>query len=104
MSDEERLVDDPGVPRARQRGRNAANWQQNIAKKKRNSGEAYTSRWSGKEVAKRSVGAPCKDDCFTRISMPIVNLLHEEFWAIGDFALQNAYLQRHVTLQPVKRR
>ena len=62
------------------------------------------SRMSGQHVAPRCVGAACGDGCFDTVTMPIINILHQQFWAIGDFGLQNAYIQKNVHLMPVKRR
>ena len=103
MSDTENQVDDPGVPRGRKRERNVTQWAQNVAKKKRNSGEAYVSRATGRHIPARSVGPPCKDGCLSKITMPIVQKMHEAFWAIGDFGLQNSYIQKCVQRKPVKR-
>lgn len=104
MADENVDVDDPGVPQDRKRGRNERDWKQNIAKKQRNSGEGYVSRATGRHVRGREIGAPCRDGCYDKITMPIIRELHKDFWAIGDFSLQNAYLQKCVSLIPVKRR
>ena len=52
----------------------------------------------------RCVGAACGDGCFDTVTMPIINILHQQFWAIGDFGLQNAYIQKNVHLMPSKRR
>ena len=101
MSDTEGSVDDPGVPLARNTGHE---WQVIEVKRKRNSGEGYTSRMTGRHVAPRCVGAACGDGCFDTVTMPIINILHQQFWAIGDFGLQNAYIQKNVHLMPVKRR
>ena len=96
MSDTEQHVNEPGVCRARKRARDIQNWAQNIAKRKRNSGEAYVSRTTRREVPTRSIGIPCRDGCFDKITQPIVNEIHKEFWEIRDFALQNSYIQKSV--------
>ena len=52
--------------------RNGDDWRQNVAKRKRNSGEAYVSRTTGRQVPARTVGPPCRDGCWDKITMPIV--------------------------------
>ncbi len=37
-----------------------------------------------------------------KITLPIATIIHKEFWAISDFALQNAYIQKHVHKMSVK--
>ncbi|KAK3865670.1 hypothetical protein Pcinc_028734 [Petrolisthes cinctipes] len=97
MSDNDEQVDDPGVQRGRKRCRDPA-------KRQRNRGEEYVSRTTGRHVPARCVGAPCRDGCFDKITRPIVDILHSNFWQIGDFGLQNSFLQKHVAQLPVKRR
>ena len=63
--------------RGRKRSRNPTEWKENIAKKKRNLGQAYVSIKTGKEVRPRRVGQPCRDGCFTKITMPVVNKIHK---------------------------
>lgn len=92
------------VPLLVNKGRSESEWKVNECKQKRNRGEAYVSRATGRHVQPRSVGEPCSDGCFDAITMPVVRAIHTQFWAIGDFALQNAYIQKCVTLNPVKRR
>ena len=104
MSDSDSQADDPVVPTARKRSRDIVNWKQNAVKRKRNSGQTYVSRSTGRNVSARVVGPACNDGCFTKITMPIVNHIHQEFWEIGDFGLQNAYIQKCVRQKDVKRR
>ena len=51
---------------ARKRSRNPDNWKKSIAKKKRDSGQNYTSLQTGKPVEARKIGLPCtcKNNCF----------------------------------------
>lgn len=58
MSDSADSPDDPGVVRGRKRERNIGEWRQNEAKNKRNRGEEYVSRATGRHIPKRSVGPP----------------------------------------------
>ena len=67
-------------------------------------GEAYVSRSTGRQVQVRVMGPPCADGCYDKITLPIATLMHREFWAIGNFVLQNAYIQKQVCKKPVKRR
>ena len=92
------------VPLLPSKGRHETDWASNKCKKKRNLGEAYVSRSPGRHISARSVGEPCSDGCFDKLTRPVINAIHAQFWAIGDFALQNAYIQKNVTLNPVKRR
>ena len=103
MSDLSDCPDDPGVPQARKRCNDSSEWLCNSTKRKRNRGEGYVSRVTGRHVAPRSVGPACRDGCYDKITMPIVRALHQQFWQIGDFALQNSYIQKNVTLSAVKR-
>ena len=50
------------------------------------------------------MGPPCADGWYNKITLPIATLIHREFWAIGNFVLQNAYIQKQVCKKPVKRR
>ena len=61
------------------------------------------SRSTGRQVQARVMGPPCADGCYDKITLPIATLMHREFWAIGNFALQNAYIQKQVCKKPVKR-
>ena len=97
-------VDGPGPSGGRKRVRDVDQWAKTTQKRKRNSGKSYVSRTTKKEVRARRVGQRCGDGCFTKITLPIVNNIHNEFWEIGDFSLQNAFLQKCVSEKPVKRR
>ncbi|MPC61552.1 hypothetical protein E2C01_055624 [Portunus trituberculatus] len=95
--------DQPESSRGRKRVRNPVEWKKNLAKRRRNMGEAYVSRSTGRQVQARVMRPPCADGCYDKIALPIVTVLHREFWAIGNFALQNAYIQKQVCKKPVKR-
>ncbi|MPC22410.1 hypothetical protein E2C01_015425 [Portunus trituberculatus] len=95
---------DERVPLSRKRGRQCNEWRSSVAKRKRNRGEAYISCVTGRQVAARRVGQPCRDGCFDKITMPVLNEIHRQFWATGDFDLQNSYIQKNVVVSPVKRR
>ena len=103
MSDTSDSPDDPGLPQARRRCKDSSEWKCNVMKRKRNRGEGY-SRVTGRHVEPRCVGPACRDGCYDKITMPIVRDLHKQFWQIGDFGLQNAYIQKNVSIVAVKRR
>ena len=58
------------------------NWARNIAKAKRNSGKEYLSVKTGRIVAGRQIGTPCRDECFDKVTLPVIRLLFNDFWAI----------------------
>lgn len=90
---------------AKQRPRNPENWRQNKAKKLRNLGEAYVSPRTQKAVAARQVGpqCSCKWSCFQKIGEADIKELFDDFWKLGCYDLQNAYLHKQVTNVEVKR-
>ncbi|KAK3883277.1 hypothetical protein Pcinc_012406 [Petrolisthes cinctipes] len=103
MSDISSGMEPSSPPPVIKKRQNPENWIQNKAKKKRNSGQAYQSR-TGKEVAGRSIGPPCTCGCFDRIPVDVRQAIHKIFYEMGDWVLQNSYLQKHIKSQPVKRR
>ena len=58
-------------------------WKQNVRKKLRNEGKAYYSTKAKKNVEARKIGPPCNDGCFEKVTMPVIESLFQEFWAIG---------------------
>lgn len=79
-------------------------WRASVVKKLRNEGKAYTSRMTKNLVEARKIGAPCADGCFSKVTMPVVEALFKEFWGMGDYNAQTAYLQKLMTSVPIKRR
>ena len=78
---------------SRKRQRTPGQWKKNVAKKKRNLGQAYESgEPSGGHVAARTIGLPCRCGCFEKVGRENVQQVFSEFWALGDFNLQNEYL------------
>lgn len=104
MSSSDSNPDDPqpGPSQPRKRVADPSEWKFNKAKKRRNLGQTYTSK-VGKRVEKRKIGEECNDGCFTKITRPIVNTIHSDFWALGDYMLQNTFIQKHCKKKPVKR-
>jgi len=79
-------------------GRNPSEWKKNTAKRKRNSGEEYESSVTRKVVKKKEIGAPCRDGCFEKMGMNNIKAIHESFWGLGDFNLQNAFIQKNYSV------
>ena len=80
-----------------------SNWARNIAKVRRNSGKEYVSVKTGRLVEGRQIGTPCGDGCFHKVTMPVIRKLFTDFWAIGNYDAQTAYIQKLVYKVPVKR-
>ena len=60
--------------------------------------------YNGKLVKKREIGAPCRDGCFEKIGINNIKAIHKSFWGLGDFNLQNAFIQKFCVKGVVKRR
>ena len=88
------------VGRKRVRGE----WANEKAKRLRNAGAEYVSVVSGKTVAQRKIGQPCKDGCFDKVGEEIIKAVFDSFWDIGSYDKQNAYISQHLRSVPVKRR
>lgn len=88
----------------RKRKRRPENWKQSIRKKMRNEGKAYYSDVAKKQIEERKIGPPCRDRCFDKVTMPVIEALFKEFWDIGNYDGQTAYLQKLMAPMPVKRR
>jgi len=79
-------------------------WQCKAAKLKRDAGQKYYSRTKKTNVKARKVGPRCNDGCFEKIGMEAINEVFKEFWNIGDYNRQNAYIQNLIEQKLVKRR
>ena len=95
---------DASVSVGRKRARRPETWKQSIRKKHRNEGKAYYSGMAKKHIDARKIGPPCRDGCFDKVTMPVVEALFKEFWAMGNYDAQTAYLQKLMIPMPVKRR
>ena len=95
---------DQGSFKERKRGQNHSEWKRIVAKRKRNSGEMYVSRDTRKMVKQREVGPPCNDGCYARLGDDVVKDIHVSFWKIGDYNLQNTFIQKYAVVSEVKRR
>lgn len=90
--------------RGRKRARRPDLWKREIAKKKKNLGQAYTSAYTEREVAPRHLGNPCRDGCFHRLGEAAVNAIFKAFWALGNFEAQTNYLIGRVKVKAIKRK
>ncbi|XP_047494539.1 tigger transposable element-derived protein 1-like isoform X2 [Penaeus chinensis] len=79
-------------------------WKSVQRKKKRDSGESYTST-SGVAMPARKVGAACAcpEKCFDLVGRENIDLIFNDYWAMGSHDRQSEYLANHVTSQDVKR-
>lgn len=75
-----------------------------MSKTKRNNGKEYVSRDTGNLVRARKVGPPCNDGYYDKIGMDVIKVIHKMFWDMGDYAMQNAYIQKFVVKKAVGRR
>lgn len=90
--------------RGRKRKADPSKWLLNVAKQKRNLGQAYVSYQTKKVVPARKVGNSCNDDCFTKLGMDNVNQIFKAFWDIGVYDEQNQHLQSLIREVPIKRK
>lgn len=80
-----------------------------ICKKARNSGKSYV-KLKGKEtgafVEEKAVGPDClcPNKCFDKVGEETVQKIFRDFWALGDYNSQNAYLFGLINILGVKRR
>lgn len=90
--------DDVGKKKkGKKRSLNKDNWSKIKSKKLRNSGEAYTSSSkSKKEMPKKELKPPCKDNCRikckTKISENERLELFKTYWSLGDLTRQRDFL------------
>ena len=89
--------------RSRKRPVNKSKWKVSVSKKKRNLGEEYVSVKTKQAIKARTIGAPCKCGCFEKIGMDKIQTIFNEFWKIGDYEIQNAYLNNLMKSVDVKR-
>ena len=80
------------------------NWKKTVAKQKKNSGEAYTSLTSGKQVEARKIGPPCscKNKCCEKLGSDAIEKLFSEYYKL-DYNGQSHYIHKHISSIPVKR-
>lgn len=92
--------------RSRKRQRRPETWKKNVAKAKRAKGEQYVSPSTGKTVAARTLGEPCKckRDCFKLFSVDERSSVLASFNKLANKELQDSHLFGLITSHPVKRR
>lgn len=93
----------PAPVRSRKRLRDTSKWKLNVAIQRKNLGKDYVSRHSGRRMEGASIGPPCSDECFRKVTMPVIKQLFQEFWDLGNYGKQSAYIQKIVHVLPVKR-
>lgn len=86
-----------GVKKGRKRSRNPENWNQNKAKKLRNSGKAYQSvSKSKKQISGRTMKPTCSEKCRLKCGDNIDTANRTEifntFWKLGDISKQRAFV------------
>ena len=81
-------------------------WKKVMAKSRRNLGKEYVSDKSGKMWAARKIRGPCScaNKCYDKVPEDVRKEIHENFWKLGDYEKQNAYLGKLLKSIPVKRR
>ena len=94
------------VPRKRKR--NEFNWLCNKRKRLRNSGVSYTNKknkWcKGRSMKVLEGHDACRNKCSGLVSEDQRARLFSEFWKLGNFDVQNAFLSRSVRQHYVQRR
>jgi hypothetical protein len=92
--------------KSRKRTRNEAMWKRNILKRKRNSGESYVT-YKGKVKRARKMkpgcGHNCRMKCSTKITETQRENIFDEYWGLGDYNLQKAFINSSVTQKSTKR-
>lgn len=81
--------------RGKKRTRNVEKWRKVKAKMLRNTGKSYTGR-TGKTVASRQMGPPCKNTCVQSCSKKLTEeyrvQLFTNYWAMGSLQRQRDFL------------
>ena len=67
-------------------------------------GEEYETTISRRRVVARKIGPPCSDGCFVKLGMPAIEEVFKAYWAIGDYNMQNSYIQGCMREVPIKRK
>ena len=86
------------------RKRSVDTWKKSVTKARRNSGQAYVSRNTNREVKRREVGPPCRcpKDCFTKVGEDSIKKIFKLYWDMADYNLQSSYIYKTVTAKEVK--
>lgn len=88
------------------RRKDEAEWKKTVAKTRRNTGQEYVTRNTKKVMAARRVGEPCEcpKGCFEKLGEEAVRCVFNEYWKMGDFNAQSAYIMTRVKSKDVKER
>ena len=91
-------------PNKRRKG-DVRSWKKNVAKRQRDSGQAYVSVTTKKNVAARQPGPPCTCPlrCYDSIGQENIPLIFEKYYNLGSHDAQSAYIVIHVQSHDVKR-
>ncbi|KAK4323231.1 hypothetical protein Pmani_006062 [Petrolisthes manimaculis] len=94
----------PGDELQMRKRRDETQWKRNLAKRKRNSGKEYVGLNTGKTVAAKQVGPPCgcPKGCFLNLGEEAVQRIFSEYWKMGDYNAQSAYIVTMVLSKEVK--
>lgn len=98
----EQKKDDEQILRkkSRKRQRNQNQWERNVTKRKRNTGQAYKTILNKKSIPERCLQAPCTDSCRYKccsgFSQEERQGILEAFWKIGDNARQRQFISAHI--------
>ena len=97
-----------GVNRSKMREARPHIWQKNVRKAARNSGKEYTyqSKKTKEDKIKRArnVREPCtcKRKCYDLVGRDNIQAMHDNFWKIGNFNMENLHLYKLLTCNEVK--
>lgn len=84
----------------KKRRRKEGNWKKNIAKRLRNSGKAYVSLKTKKNVLERKLKPPCRESCKFKCSLNVTEehrqQLLSEYWNLGDIEKQWSFIANSV--------
>lgn len=80
-------------------------WSCKSKKRLRDSGEAYISRFTEKEVAARVVGpsCDCSAKCYEKVGEDNIKVIFTNYWALKSHDLQSHYIHNRVQVIDVKR-
>jgi len=85
--------------RGRKRRSDPSMWKQNIRKRMRNSGQAYTA-FSGKPVDRRQLKmhtcGQCSNHCNERLPKELREEIFSKYWGMNDYSRQRDFICNHV--------
>ena len=97
-----------GVNRSKMREARPHIWQKNVRKAARNSGKEYTyqSKKTKKDTIKRArnVREPCtcKRKCYDLVGRDNIQAMHDNFWKIGNYNMEQLHLYKLLDCNEVK--